>query len=218
MQVARKQYAQYNEIKRNRVECVLEVLLIGEYKMKIVLSERDVTELGLDISTPIKDTSLSRRAIWRILEKAGKMSGFDHTSDKMLIQIYPEKKGGCELFVTRLGLLSKESAGLVSSSKTVTVLSKDTVCYRFLGEQYMKDAIRAIKNHPSGVIPKGDAYKDSGGGYYLVIEEIGRCDNAPELPLVLEFGDRLTKDASVYVTEHFEKITDGDLIRYCSFN
>ncbi len=210
--------SQYNEIKRNRVEIVLEVLLVGEHKMKIVLNERDVKELGIDITSPIRDTPESRRSMWRVLEQAGKLSGFDHTADRMLIQIYPDRSKGCELFVTRLGLLSKESAGLVSSSKTVTVLSKATVCYRFSSENNMIEAIRAIKKHPSGLLPKGDVYFDGLGSYYLLIEEIGKCDNTPELPLVLEYGDRLHRDAPIFVAEHFTKLTDGDIMKYRSPN
>lgn len=191
----------------------MEVLLIGEHKMKIVLTERDVSELGINIKTPISDTPASRRSMWRVLERAGKMSGFDHTSDKMLIQIYPDRSRGCELFVTRLGLLSKENAGLVSSSKTVTVLARATACYRFLSEENVAEALRALKKHPSGVCPKGEVYYDGGGSYYLLLEEIGKCDNTPELPLILEFGDRLNGDAPIFVSEHFTRIADCPLIQ-----
>ena len=194
----------------------MEVLLIGESKMKIVLTGEDVKEIGLDLSSPIKDTAQSRRGIWRALERAGKMSGFDHTRDKMLIQIYPDRNRGCELFVTRLNLLSRESAAAVAASKNVTVLSKALACYRFPGEQIMRDAIRAIKNNPSGVVPKGEIYYDTDGFYYLLLEEIGRCDNSPELPPVLEFGDRLHPDAADFVTEHFTRAPGDDLLKYCS--
>ena len=101
----------------------------------------------------------------------------------------------------------------VSSSKTVTVLARATACYRFLSEESVAEALRALKKHPSGVCPKGEVYYDGGGSYYLLLEEIGKCDNTPELPLILEFGDRLNGDAPIFVSEHFTRIADCPLIQ-----
>ena len=102
----------------------MEVLLIGEAKMKIVLTSEEAKGYRLDLSDPAKDTQRSRRALWSVLDDARKSVSFDPSGDKVLVQLYPMKSGGCEIFVTKLGILSEASARLVSDSDRVTLLSK----------------------------------------------------------------------------------------------
>ncbi len=170
--------------------------------MKIVLTKAETKKYRLDIPDPTADTQRARRAFWNVLDDARKTVSFDPSDDKVLVQFYPMKSGGCEIFVTKLGILSQASARLVSDSDRITLLSKRCGFYAFAREEDMRRAVRTIKNHPSGVIPKGDLYFLENIGYVLMIEEYGRGDEQAEFPSVLEFGKRLPADISCYISEH----------------
>ncbi len=51
---------------------------------------------------------MTRSAFREILSDIKQESGFDAKEDKVYIQMYPSKQGGCELFVTKIGLLLSE--------------------------------------------------------------------------------------------------------------
>ena len=180
----------------------MEVLLIGKSKMKIVLNAEQMKGFGLNVTDECKDTASVRRRLYAILEDAGRISGFDYTEDKLLIQFYPMESGGCEVFVTKLGLLPDVSAKMVQSSDRITVLSKRRSYYAFSSSQDLTSALIAIKNHPSAVKPKGDIYLTKSGKYLLSLEEYGKEDFYSEFALIHEFATKLKAETECYIIEH----------------
>jgi negative regulator of genetic competence, sporulation and motility len=186
----------------------LEFLLIGESKIKIVLSSAEAKKQGLDTSSTDVSGPLARRVLWRILDMAKTEVGFDPKGDKVLIQLYPLANGGCELFVTKLGILSESSARLVSKSDRIAMLSKSRSLYRFDDLSDIISASRAVKSITGDLSPKSDVYLD-GDKYYLSIEEYGKGGEPVEFPCILEFGMGLTAELSSYIYEHADRLTDG---------
>ena len=84
----------------------MEVLKINENKIKIMLSPEDMKNFRLTASELDYNDSMTRQKVFKILEQVKKKHGFDHEGDKLLIQFYPSRDGGSELFVTKLGLLT----------------------------------------------------------------------------------------------------------------
>ena len=187
----------------------MEFLLIGESKIKIVLSSAEAKKQGLDTSSTDVSGPLARRVLWRILDMAKTEVGFDPKGDKVLIQLYPLANGGCELFVTKLGILSESSARLVSKSDRIAMLSKSRSLYRFDDLSDIISASRAVKSIIGDLSPKSDVYLD-GDKYYLSIEEYGKGGEPVEFPCILEFGMGLTAELSSYIYEHADLLTDGD--------
>ena len=187
----------------------MEFLLIGESKIKIVLSSVEAKKQGLDTSSTDVSGPLARRVLWRILDMAKTEVGFDPKGDKVLIQLYPLANGGCELFVTKLGILSESSARLVSKSDRIAMLSKSRSLYRFDDLSDIISASRAVKSIIGDLSPKSDVYLD-GDKYYLSIEEYGKGGEPVEFPCILEFGMGLTAELSSYIYEHADRLTDGD--------
>lgn len=187
----------------------MEFLLIGESKIKIVLSSAEAKKQGLDTSSTDVSGPLARRVLWRILDMAKTEVGFDPKGDKVLIQLYPLANGGCELFVTKLGILSESSARLVSKSDRIAMLSKSRSLYRFDDLSDIISASRAVKSIIGDLSPKSDVYLD-GDKYYLSIEEYGKGGEPVEFPCILEFGKGLTAELSSYIYEHADRLTDGD--------
>ncbi len=187
----------------------MEFLLIGESKIKIVLSSAEAKKQGLDTSSTDVSGPLARRVLWRILDMAKTEVGFDPKGDKVLIQLYPLANGGCELFVTKLGILSESSARLVSKSDRIAMLSKSRSLYRFDDLSDIISASRAVKSITGELSPKSDVYLDR-DKYYLSIEEYGKGGEPIEFPCILEFGMGLTAELSSYIYEHADRLTDGD--------
>ena len=99
----------------------MEFLLIGESKIKIVLTRSEADEMNL-VGGDISDAD-NRRVFWRLIGMAKERVGFDPAGDKLLIQLYPMKEG-VELFVTKLGILPDASARLVARSDKISLLSE----------------------------------------------------------------------------------------------
>ncbi|MCD8315666.1 MAG: adaptor protein MecA [Firmicutes bacterium] len=79
----------------------METIRISESKIKVMLSREDMMKYRISrASADGSDPSL-RAAIRSILRDAGRAGGFDPDSGQLYIQLYPDKRGGCELFVTR---------------------------------------------------------------------------------------------------------------------
>ena len=188
----------------------MEFLLIGQSKIKIVLSETEEKEYKLDRECGDLESPVTRRAFWRLLEAAREEVGFDPAGDKVLIQFYPTKSGGTEIFITKLGLLSESSAELVSRSDRVSMLSRRDSVYVFEGLEELCGAARAIKQRSASVTPSASVYLAPSGRYFLAIEEYGRGGERAEFPCLAEFGSLVSGDFHAYLSEHCTRLSDGD--------
>ena len=187
----------------------MEFLLIGESKIKIVLTADESDKLGLQSASADVCSHIARRTFWRILDRARSEVGFDASGDKILIQLYPDKDGGCEIFVTKLGILSDSSARLVSRSDRVTLLSRKQGIYAFDCLEDVIAAASAVRATADNSIPHSDIYAE-GTRYYLIIEEYGKGGEPIEFPCILEFSTPLTADTYGYICEHADRLTNGD--------
>ena len=94
--------------------------MISTTKLKVMLSAEDMKKLDFD---PCGGGDLSGRAAFRnILREARDRCGFDAVGERVFVQYYPEKHGGCEMFVTKL---SKED-GELRFSVPVNMLYQST--------------------------------------------------------------------------------------------
>lgn len=190
----------------------MEFLLIGEAKLKIIMSEEESVRYKLGSLGSECNTAEGRRAFWQVLDMAKSEVGFDPAGDKVLIQFYPVKAGGCEVFVTKLGILPGNSARLVSKSDKISMLSRRKSYYSFDGLAELSGAIAALKRTLGNFKPHADVYGSENGKYYLSIEEYGKGGESLEFPSILEFGRSVSTDLQLYVNEHFDKLTDGDAL------
>ena len=187
----------------------MDFLLIGESKLKIVVTEEEMKEYKLDSGIDAGGGAGIRRAFWRILDKAKENVGFDPAGDKVLIQFYPVASGGCEIFVTKLGILPEASARLVARSNKIEVLSRSESLYAFESLDELRTLCGIIKVISHGKSPRSDVYLLD-GKYYLSVLEHGKGGDSTEFPCILEFAGGITADFSIYIREHADRLTDGD--------
>ena len=187
----------------------MDFLVVSDSKLKIVLTQSDMTIYNIDPKSSDCTDPLCRRAVFSILDLAKERVGFDFGGDKILVQFYPVKEGGCEVFVTKLGILSGTSAKIVSRSDRLALLSREKLLYFFDSLESLSLASKAIMKKAKAP-PKSDVYRGEGDKYFLILEEYGKGGETSEFPSVLEFGKSLPADFLVYVLEHARKLSSGD--------
>ena len=175
------------------------------------MTDEDMAIFNLNTGADYASTSY-RRAFWKVLDLAKEEVGFDPDGDKVLIQFYPLKAGGCEVFVTKLGILSKESARFVARSDKVTMLSKARGCYAFETLEDLKRFAIAVKATARPPYPVSDLYISTAGKPYLIIEEYGKGAESAEFPSILEYSRSLGADFEFFISEHLLRLTEGDAI------
>ena len=194
--------------RKNEVD--MEFLLVGDSKLKIVMSDTEVAAHGLSSAASAVDSPTTRRSFWRVLKLAEGEVGFNPTDDKVLVQFYPMKNGGGELFVTKLGLLSDSSARTVARSDRVAILSHRCGYYRFDSLGDLISATAALRATVRDTPPLTDVYIDQHCRYYLSVDEYGKGGEPSEYPVLTEYAKWLTADLSAYIAEHCLRLSDGD--------
>ena len=189
----------------------MKFLVVSDSKIKVVLEKSDSKKYGVDYNNA--DSSKNRRAFFDILAVAKKETGFDIADDKVLIQFYPTSDGGCEVFVTKLGLISGGAAEAINRSHKVTTLSKN--CEFFSVDSY--DCLRSLCRAIAAVrCPKSEVYRSDSENYYILIESNNSSSAIGEFPFITEFASRVKKDYYTYIKEHYEKIIESDAVKKLS--
>ena len=199
----------------------MDFLRISETKMKITLDQSDLERFRVAASALDYEDPATRRAFRAILDAARSESGFDVAGGKALIQCYPCKDGGCELFVTKLGAFPEVTERAISRVGRAAMLSFGKSIYYFSSFSDLLCAVRAVS--AVGEVRLGDVYAGEDGGYYLVMDELGAFEGKNGKPSVsavtafLEFGRPFMPKGSgsaacLYINEHARKLTEGNTL------
>ena len=184
----------------------MELILINENKLKITLSEGDMKQYDLSCDDIDYDNTETRRAFWSILDEAKHRTGFDAASQRVFIQLYPSKEGGCEMYVTKLSVkgVSEDRA---RSSHALLPLSRRFLAFSF---DSINDLIAVCRRLCSiDFSGRSESYRMDNGKYLLIIDEpeenayIGLCEHS----FIDEFGKRENlRNARIMCHEHGECI------------
>ena len=80
----------------------MELIVIDETKLKIMLTAPDMRHYDLHAERMTAANAATRNAFRHIFEDARAQIGFDTTGERLLVQLYSSRGGGCEIFVTKL--------------------------------------------------------------------------------------------------------------------
>ena len=154
----------------------MELIVISESKLKVMLDPSDLADLH------ITDTNrlATRETLTEILRKAKASCGFDATVGRLFVQMYPCKRGGCELFVTKLEMRGgKEPVTHSGGERTLTEYKRYTserryksghIIYAFDEMRHMLSTCACLQR--SGYAGDSSAYQDPGAFvYYLSLDE-----------------------------------------------
>ena len=163
----------------------MELILISNSKLKIMLSAEDMKKYNIECD----GESALKRGFKPVLEMAHNDCGFDIESGRLLVQVFPSRGGGCEMFVTRVALSSGERE------------SDASVCI-FDSIQSMISLCRIL--YSRGLGKNSAAYALPEGAFALVLPEFDRDERLPlEAAVINEFGFRRDcEKIEGYIKEH----------------
>ena len=147
----------------------MELILISDSKLKIMLSRQDMEYYELSNEEIDYDNTETRRAFWQILDEAKHKTGFDAAEEKVFIQLYPSKEGGCEMYVTKVGMIPALAAELTGKRAEVRVGRIGH--YRFKRQEDLLAVCRILLQR--GYHGESSAYLLDDGTYALLVHEIG---------------------------------------------
>ncbi len=169
----------------------MELILISDSKLKIMLSQKDMTKYALRIEDIDYDNTETRRAFWNILDEAKHKTGFDAARERIFVQVFPSRCGGCEIFVTKL----EKSISPEDISVSVSKRKANTI-YRFSDINDLLTVCSILCNR--GYEGESAVYHDD-RYYYLNISE--------EQLFIDEYADmRENKKYIYHILEHCKGI------------
>ncbi|MBQ1260512.1 MAG: adaptor protein MecA [Clostridia bacterium] len=188
----------------------MEFLVVSKTKLKAILTPEDMKTYNLD-GVEEYSGAPHRRSFREILKEAEVATGFKTGRDKVLIQLYPLREGGGELFVTRLITPQKSEVSALSGAQNVTMLSYMKRLYKF---ENLGILIRASKSLTDKSIPSEAYYID--GSFYLFTEEHCQDGYISDSARLSEFGERLPEKLIPYVKEQGREVLAKNAVKLLS--
>ncbi len=179
----------------------MELILISNSKLKIMLSAEDMKKYNIECD----GESALRRGFKPVLERAHDDCGFDIESGRLLVQVFPSRGGGCEMFVTRVAI----SSGTHENDASVCI---------FDSMQSMIALCGVLRERGFG--KKSEAYLLPEGAFALILPEFDRDEGLPlEAAVINEFGYRRDcEKIEGYIKEHARAIfTENAVERLAEF-
>ena len=199
----------------------MELIQISSSKLKIMLSSEDMQKYALDAKAADYDDTATRRAFWSILDDVKIQTGFNAAGDRVFIQLYPLREGGCEMFVTKMGLLCCDADEKSKKGSRQGAKNSRTLADR-LGTDHGDECVKAfVFDELSSLLAvcrrlysrkwrgNSEAYKGTGDKYYLILgERASSMPNAPDrLCFISEYGRAENADVvRLYIREHATSI------------
>ena len=188
----------------------MELILINEKKLKIMLSLEDMKEYEIDPDSVDYDKTETRKAFWSILDEAKHRTGFDAASERVYIQMYPSREGGCEMYVTKIGILP---ASCKTREKGILrVAAERMLAYRFDELSHLLAVCKRLCECEFD--GQSSAFADEDGTCYLYINGVRGFGIPDALAFVSEFGKQEDPERLYgYVREYCRPICEANAIK-----
>lgn len=147
----------------------MDLIKINENKLKIMLTSVDMQSYSL-CADELDCTNIETREAFRsIMNEARSRTGFDAEGNQIYVQLYPSKEGGCELFVTKLGLLCPQrKASDHTRQKAYTPQSKEnTFAFSFEKLAHLLCVCRRLRANEKRLASA--VFHGEDGCYYLIL-------------------------------------------------
>lgn len=192
----------------------MEFIIISDNKMKIMLTQKDLDKYNIDGENFSICNDTQRHAFRHVLNDACKQSGFEGNTSRLMVQMYPSKRGGCEIFVTKLDAVEK----CVHSGQTKTKDAEKKVlgeheqngilCYSFSEFSHLNTVCRQLRQ--ISFYGKSSIYADRCGTYYLILEPYDTHKSLTEqyctLSFIDEFASRSDPSRTIAYIEEYGKV------------
>ena len=189
----------------------LELHLIREDKLKVLLTPFDMMKYELTCEKLDYDNTETRKAIWNILDFAKHETGFDAAIGKIRIEVYPEKSGGCSIYITKINTSELPSATSMHETTEKQSSPKEILTvYKFQDADTLMRVCNALshRGYKGGKRAFFEILPDGTFRYFLEITETlpaspKKVHYLRENLFISEFADRIdAEQAPAYLSEH----------------
>ena len=205
----------------------MEYIMINESKLKVMLESSELQSRNLDANELDYADPYAKRLFGDILCYAKDNFDFDTSGYRVLLQLYPSKDGGCELFITRLGRLDKDTddeASVCEKKKKDTGREnrskkrKNQKAFRF---EHLSDLLKVCRRlRESDIECSGSVFVDRDGIWFLILsvddplyDDIYDVLPINDFSFIFEYGSPENHVAlSMYLCEHARAVSTDDAI------
>ena len=188
----------------------MEYIVISETRIKIMLTQKELLKYNIDSEDFSITNEEQRCALRRILNDACKQSGFSSDSSRLMVQMYPARRGGCEIFVTRLCDSAVGQCPSFGGEISLAEPSGSCACFGFSDFGELNAVCRQL--HHTGYRGDSDVYLSDGGTYYLILAGIAHQCGYSKFSFIREFAKSASDELPGYIFEHGRVICEGDAV------
>jgi len=188
----------------------MEYIMINEEKLKVTLEESDLSDWQICVDDLDYANPDAKSMFESILHYAKSEFGFDTSGHRVLLQLFPSKDGGCELFITRLGELSTMAEG------GDDIMHDKKRAYSFEQLSHLLSVCKILCS--VGFSGDSSAWRGNNGRWYLIFSPDDDTDD-DQLPIITnrsfidEYGERENPRAlALYLGEYASTICASDAI------
>ncbi len=205
----------------------MEFILISDSKIKVMLTEEDLREFEIEADELDYANTDTKRMFWDILSRAKHITGFDTDGQRVLVQLYPSRRGGCEMFVTKIGssLCSADESCHIQGKPNPIISEKITVKSKGGAPQRAKKRLTAFsfdsleemlsvcrRLHSIEYSEESSAYIGEDGRPYLLLSGIDATGYEPidRFSFIHEFGTAENAESAAFFLTERGKILCSD--------
>ena len=196
----------------------MELIRISERKLKIMLTPADMTQYEMDVETLGEDSMETRKSFRMLMKEVRRQIGFEIADQKISVQYFPSREGGCEMFVCstpytpeekKRALIKPAPAGLpVKADRKRTTYQKEIVC-RLENLPLLLAVCHRL--HAIKFDGKSAAYRDENGRchLFLTVRAPSPFRLPDELTFLSEYGEiGNASHSALYAGEHAALLSD----------
>lgn len=121
----------------------MNTIKISETKLKVMLTKEDMQNYHIEIPKISCGDALCRNAVKELIRNAGREVGLEPDGEKMFLQLYPERDGGCEIFATFLSGKNTVTADHITGTDHTTN-SEDNMPKAAVGTENIRERYRPL--------------------------------------------------------------------------
>ncbi|MBQ8331039.1 MAG: adaptor protein MecA [Clostridia bacterium] len=192
----------------------MELLMINESKLKIMMTKEDLAEFELRAEELDYCNTETKRMLWDLLNRAKHTVGFDTDGYRVLVQLYPSRTGGCELFVTKIASVfcdcEEEGDPLIEGLPRLA--PREERKPRVFGFDELERMLTVCRRLIEGGYGRfSQAYIGDDRRYYLFLDGLDAAGYLPldEYSFILEYGTVENAEATRgFLCEHGKPICE----------
>lgn len=187
----------------------MEIIRISDSKMKLSLDGEDMKKYGISVEELSRDTTARRRILWTLLDEAKRETGLDAAGKKTVVEAFPGRRGGCEVFVSiepgkrEVHTLSYRFADMRAARTAATAVGE------LIGEKEESTLYVLGSGEVVLTLSVTKSGETRGANSYSFLEEYGKKEKNPYFPAYArEYGACLyERDAILHLCEEKENFS-----------